>query len=489
MGPLPGWWLGEDDGRKGGPLLNVEEWDLALKQADFSGVELDVRGDCDTSLEPVSLLVSTKTSGRPTASQVFAIIKPAGDPSNKLAAHIETSFQHLKSEVSVFDWTSVTGSDIKGKYCVCLSEWANPLLATISDEDWNKFRTLVSTAGGTLWVTGGAAMECSHPHGSLMVGLSRAIRNENSNCLLATLDIDPQDSAVDLANSALAIRNVAVRHSYGDLADHEFAARGQTVYIPRVERAPHLDSRLRLYQSKGEPEEINFVSCQHPLKLTIQNPGLLDSFVFEQDTEYYEALPEDWVEIQVKAVGLNFKDVLVALGNLNENKLGVDVSGVVTRVGSAVSSISVGDRVMTSSCNTFATFVRFPMQGVIPIPDDMSFEDAASMPLIFLTAYYALVTVGRLQPGETVLIHAAAGGVGQAAIAIAQHIGAEIYATVGSPEKRELLIDQYCIPDDHIFSSRDTSFAKGVMRATNGLGVGQYSHYNICWGKIDTNRN
>jgi NADPH:quinone reductase-like Zn-dependent oxidoreductase len=111
------------------------------------------------------------------------------------------------------------------------------------------------------------------------------------------------------------------------------------------------------------------------------------------------------------------------------------------------------------------------------------------MPLIFLTAYYALVTVGRLQPDETVLIHAAAGGVGQAAIAIAQYIGAEIYATVGSPEKRQLLIEQYGIPDDHIFSSRDTSFAKGVMRATNGLGVGQYSHYNICWGKIDTNRN
>ncbi|KAJ6045303.1 Highly reducing polyketide synthase [Penicillium canescens] len=471
MGPLPGWWLGEDDGRKGGPLLNAEEWDLALKQAGFSGVDLDVRGDCDTSLEPVSLLASTKTSGRPNPSQAFAIIKPAGDPSNKLAAHIETAFQYLKLEVSVFDWTSVTESDIKGKYCVCLSEWAEPLLAMISDEDWNKFRTLVSTASGALWVTGGAAMECSNPHGGLMVGLSRAIRNENSNCLLATLDIDPQDSTVDLANSALAIRNVAVRHSYGDLVDHEFAARGQTVYIPRVERAPQLDSRVRLYQSKGEPEEVNFVACQRPLKLTIKSPGLLDSFLFEEDMEYYEALPEDWVEIQVKAVGLNFKDVLVALGNLNENKLGVDVSGVVTRVGSAVSNISVGDRVMTSSCNTFATFVRFPMQGVIPIPDDMSFEDAASMPLIFLTAYYALVTVGRLQPGETVLIHAAAGGVGQAAIAVAQHIGAEIYATVGSPEKRQLLIDQYGIPDDNIFSSRDTSFAKGVMRATNGSGV------------------
>jgi SAM-dependent methyltransferase len=475
MGPLPGWWLGEDDGRKGGPLLDVDEWDRVLKQADFSGVDLDVRGDCDTSLEPVSLLVSTKAAVRPQPSQAFAIIRPSGEPAAKLAAQLETALKGLKSDVSVFNWTSLSPSAIQGKYCICLSEWEEPLLATISDEDWSKFRTLISTADGTLWVTGGAAMECARPHGSLMVGLSRAIRNENSNILLATLDVDVKESGADLAKSAMAIRDVALSHSRGNLVDHEFAARGRTVYIPRVEKAPQLDSRVRRYKAQGEPEEVNFVSCGRPLKLTIKTPGLLDTFLFEEDMLYYEPLPEDWVEIQVKAVGLNFKDVLVAMGNLNENKLGVDVSGVVTRVGSAVSAVNVGDRVMTSSCNTFATFVRFPVQGVIPIPDDMSFEEAASMPLIFLTAYYALVTVGRMQPGETILIHAAAGGVGQAAIAIAQHIGATIYATVGSQEKRRLLLDQYGIPEERIFSSRDTSFAKGILRATNGSGVGELS--------------
>ncbi|EWY92128.1 hypothetical protein FOYG_09024 [Fusarium oxysporum NRRL 32931] len=186
---------------------------------------------------------------------------------------------------------------------------------------------------------------------------------------------------------------------------------------------------------------------------------------------YHQPLPEDWVEIEVKSVGLNFKDVLVVRGNLAEDKLGVDASGGITRVGSAVRDFKPGDHVMTASCATFATFVRFSAKGAIPIPTHMSFEEAASMPLIFLTAYYSLVMVGNLIRGEKILIHAAAGGVGQAAIMIAQQKGAEIFATVSSEEKRQLIKDLCSIHDDHIFSSRDTSFAKAVNRATEGQGV------------------
>jgi NADPH:quinone reductase-like Zn-dependent oxidoreductase len=192
---------------------------------------------------------------------------------------------------------------------------------------------------------------------------------------------------------------------------------------------------------------------------------LLDTFQWEEDETYHTPLPENCIEIEVKAVGLNFKDVLVALGSLAENKLGVDASGIITRVGSAVIDFKVGDRVMTASCDTFATYVRFPSKGAISVPLDMSFEEAASMPLIFLTAYYALITAGGLIAGEKILIHAAAGGVGQAAIMIAKAKGAEIFATVGAEIKKQLLVEQYGIPEDHIFSSRDTSFVKGVLRA------------------------
>lgn len=101
----------------------------------------------------------------------------------------------------------------------------------------------------------------------------------------------------------------------------------------------------------------------------------------------------------------------------------------------------------------------------------MSFEEAATLPLVHCTAYNALVRVARAQKGQSVLIHAAAGGVGQAAIQLATHLGLEIFATVGSPAKRELIQNEYGIKENQIFNSRDTSFAKGIMRVTSGRGV------------------
>lgn len=477
MGPLPGWWLGEDDGRKGGPLLDVEEWNTALKQADFSGVEMDVRGDRETSNEPVSLIVSTKpASARPQPATKYAIIHTGTEKSKILASALQSTFEKAGLDICSAEWASFTEADVADRYTLCLAEWEHPILANLTDENWDTLRKVIYASSGTLWITGGAAIECTHPMQSLMVGLSRAIRNEDAGTILATLDVAPPESLVDdesLSKAAGSVLRVAMEHSRVELSrqDHEFAIRGDTIYVPRVERVQAIDSSLRTYEAKGEPEPVSFTDCGRPLKLTIQTPGLLDTFRWVEDELYYEDLQDDWIEIEVKAVGLNFKDILVALGSLNEHKLGVDAAGVVTRVGKAVTDLRPGDRVMTATCDAFATYVRFPAAGAIPVPKDMSFEGAASMPLIFLTAYYALVTAGGLVKGETILIHAAAGGVGQAAIILAQHIDAEIFATVGSDEKKQLVMEQYGIAEDHIFSSRDTSFAKGVMRCTAGKGV------------------
>lgn len=472
MGPLPGWWLGQDDGRHGGPLLDVPEWDAALKKAGYSGVDLDVRGDREGSKEPVSLIVSTKPGPENNAKSEtkFAVIQTADPASSALAEAIVASAKAIGVEAITLDWSQFCEQDIADRYCISLVEWQEPLLVNVLQDAWDRLRQLIQKSAGTLWVTGGAALDCVEPHKSLMVGLARAIRNENAGARLATLDIETAQS-IDLMASSASIARVALSHSGGETAEGEYASRSSSILVPRVERTTAVDASLRRYEAKGEPEATSFACCGRPLKLTIKTPGLLDTFRWEEDETYYTPLPTDWIEIEVKAVGLNFKDVLVALGNLNENKLGVDVAGHVTRVGSSVTTLKPGDRVMTASCDTFATFVRFPSQGAIPMPGNMSFEDAASMPLIFLTAYYALVTAGHLERGETILIHAAAGGVGQAAIILAQHIGAEIYATVGSEEKKRLIMEQYQIPEDHIFSSRDLSFAQGVKRMTHGAGV------------------
>ncbi len=162
---------------------------------------------------------------------------------------------------------------------------------------------------------------------------------------------------------------------------------------------------------------------------------------------------------------------MVAMGQIPDSLFGFEASGVITRVASDVTSLQPGQRVSCLGHGAHRTHYRSPAAFCQLIPDDITFEEAAGLPLVHATAYHALVNVMRVQKGQTILIHAAAGGVGQAAIQLAQHHGMEIFATVGSADKRALLQEVYGIPDDHIFHSRDNSFAKAVKRMTGGRGV------------------
>jgi NADPH:quinone reductase-like Zn-dependent oxidoreductase len=119
----------------------------------------------------------------------------------------------------------------------------------------------------------------------------------------------------------------------------------------------------------------------------------------------------------------------------------------------------------------FANRIRVPWTSVASIPEEMSWEMAASFVLVFITAWYSLFDAARVEPGETVMVHAASGGVGQACIILLQSRGIEVFATIGTEEKRDFVRTTYGIPDDHIFSSRDASFADDVLAATEGRGV------------------
>lgn len=186
-------------------------------------------------------------------------------------------------------------------------------------------------------------------------------------------------------------------------------------------------------------------------------------------------VPSGMVEVEAKAFGLNFREVMVALGELDEPLKGYECSGVITALGpnTEASGLKVGDRVCALVRGRLASRGRTWWTSVAKLPDDMdiSWEHAASFPMAYVTAYGSLIQIARLQKGESVLVHAASGGTGQAAVILAQSIGAEVYATCSTKAKRDLLVQTYGINPDHIFSSRDASFAPAIMAATNGKGV------------------
>lgn len=164
---------------------------------------------------------------------------------------------------------------------------------------------------------------------------------------------------------------------------------------------------------------------------------------------------------------------MVAMGVLQgiAGGIGFEAAGVITAVGTAIHNLKSGDRVLLSDHGLFTTKKLVKATTVLKIPDALPFEDAATMPLVYSTALYALLDKGELKKGQSVLIHSACGGVGQAAIQICQMMGAEIFATVGSEDKIRYLENECGIPRQRIFNSRNASFCDGIMTATGWRGV------------------
>jgi acyl transferase domain-containing protein/acyl carrier protein len=205
--------------------------------------------------------------------------------------------------------------------------------------------------------------------------------------------------------------------------------------------------------------------------LEIGSPGFLDTLTFKPALR--QPPGPDEVEIEVYATGLNFKEVLYALGLLPSPpdfrvKFGLECAGKIVTVGQNVKDFQKGDEVIAFAPASFSAFTTTSATSVAPKPDNLSFEEAATIPAAFMTAYYALIIKGQLSKGERVLIHAAAGGVGMAAVKIAQWVGAEIFATAGNPEKRAFLHSQGI---KYVMDSRSLTFAEEVMEYTGGVDV------------------
>ncbi len=206
-----------------------------------------------------------------------------------------------------------------------------------------------------------------------------------------------------------------------------------------------------------------------PWRLGVERRGSLDGLgIVESDADRPLAAGE--VRIGVRAAGLNFRDVLIALGLYpGEAPLGSEAAGVVLEVGSAVDDLAPGDRVAGLVVDAFGSVAVADRRMVVPVPAGWSDAEAASVPVAFLTAYYGLVDLAGLKPGERLLVHAAAGGVGMAAVQIARHFGAEVYATA-SPAKWDA-VRALGVDEGRIASSRDLGFRDAFLSATGGSGV------------------
>jgi NADPH:quinone reductase-like Zn-dependent oxidoreductase/acyl carrier protein len=278
-------------------------------------------------------------------------------------------------------------------------------------------------------------------------GFGRAIAVESPELFAGLVDVEQKTSAASLA--AL----VSVLHDAYP-AENQLAVRKGTARAARLvhARQPAKDSM---------PPEAYY--------LAVGARHTLDDLSFQPRPRVAPAAHE--VEVEIHAAGLNFRDVLNALGQYpgDAGLMGFEAVGIVAAVGSGVTGLQEGDEVVVMAApGCIGSFHTVDARFVLPKPRGLTFEEAVTLPATFLTAWYALHVLGHIGSGDRILIHAAAGGVGLAAVQIARAAGAEVFATAGSEEKRAYLRS---LGVEHVMSSRTLDFADEIAERTRGAGV------------------
>lgn len=491
-----------------GVSMGLPDWAMCLTRNGFSGVDLAIPAPNDRSSDVKSIIMARAL---PAAENTNDLTQNVNE--KQLTAKVHLGCSGDEQQVSFGDaicrslnnngfncsreaWStkSTDTQDTEPKsLSIVIDSVEAPLLLDPSAETFGHVKRRLLQGGNILWVS----FQSSPPSGNkaalknMINGTARVLRRENPDLHLITVDIqDPIQPCSDNDELQCVIESLTnvIRSSVWLPAgvenedfkpELEYAFRGGKLIIPRVipddRLATHIDSRNNPKQNmNGDAPLVEsfYLDKDRPLKFDIQVPGLLKTIRFIDNSDMQLPLGQDEVQVEARAHGVNFKDVSVAMGHMaSGTSMSGEVAGVITAIGSNVQSWKVGDRVAALSGVQFGNQVRMSSKNVVAIPDSLTFSEAASIPLAFFTAWYCLNEVARVEKGQSVLIHAGSGGVGQSAIQLAQLAGAEVFVTVGDVAKKTLVEEQYGIPSNQIFSSRSGKFKKQILDATRGNGV------------------
>ncbi|KAI1361572.1 putative polyketide synthase [Xylaria arbuscula] len=458
-GFLEGWWLGVEDGRSEQPYMSPESWIEALISVGFQAPEA-VKLDGNAPYHNSAGIIAARPTTTSTLRRITLLCHDSDDP---YAIEIRQILQEkdISIENCFFGEPLPTNQEV-----ISLLDLQRPTVCDLDNSGFDVIMNYLQThKQRILWIMRGSQIGCTDPRAAMTLGLARTARNELS-VNLVTVEIDSEATP---ASTAAAIHKLLFQasSSVGPDSlnpDYEFAVVDDEILIPRFhwQTAPDASMRYRGHAVR-ENEELR--------SLLIGTPGLLRTMSWSGGDIPTPADGE--VLVKTEAVGLNFRDVLIALGVLDNStaEIGLEGSGIVTAIGTNVHNVSIGDRVVYMTKGCFTSHALVPGELCVKIDNSISFEQGAALPCVYTTTLLALVDRANLRKGQSVLIQSACGGVGLAAIAIAQMVGADIYCTVGTEEKVLYLEANYGLDRSHIFHSRDASFLPTVMKATNNRGV------------------
>ncbi|KNG85249.1 putative polyketide synthase [Aspergillus nomiae NRRL 13137] len=450
LGVLPTSWSGSADGPIEAAYLRQDEWESKLSAAGFG----DIEAVALDSEEPHQLTVTRVVRQvRETPIKKVTVLFEEEVPAvtNILSQLEKGGYQVTRCRL---EDDPPAGQDV-----ISLLDIEKPFFHEIDEASYLSFKAfllgLQERDAGMLWATHLIDIGCCDPRYAQVLGLARTIRTEQL-ADLATCQVDSFENLKSIDQLLQVLSKFQARQDDPNEElnpDYEWAIFNDRVQVARFHPFILADELL----ASEESSEI--------ATLNVRTPGRVNSLHYARQER--KDLEKDEVEVE---------DILVALGivELPVRLFGIEAAGIVTRVGADVSpdDLQVGDRVVCfCRKDAFSTYTTTLAAVCVRIPDSLTFDQAGTMLIPYFTAIHSMVNVGRVTKGQSVLIHSACGGVGLAAIQVAQMLEAEVYVTVGSDEKVKYLMENYNIPRSRIFQSRDRSFVDGVMRETDGRGM------------------
>ncbi|KAL0934958.1 polyketide synthase [Colletotrichum truncatum] len=457
FGVISGWWLGEADNRVWKPHVDFERWKKELSESGFGHITNSFDNYTNNNIvsRPVSLLSSSKR---------VTLLKRA----NQKVPNIQDNLQAAAYKVDVYDLEDSEAKLAPGQDVIATLDMSSPFFIGLVEEDFAHLQRFIKAAHdgncGILWLTGpcqiGGTVE---PEYAPLLGFARVIRSE-LGLDFATLELNniSTAAAAEIVQKVYVEFEKRVSNDPDANPEYEWAYADGEVLVSRY-RYTNVAQKVEVL-----PDEMSV------RKLEQRTPGLTDTLCWRPLAA--PVLADGDVRVDVKAIGMNYKDLLIAQGVITDAAavdagFGLECAGIVSEVGPGVDRLKVGDRVAVISSGSFTNSKTVSQQLCCKMPNNMSFEDAASMPIAYCTAFHAIFNQGNATKGLSILIHSATGGVGMAALQLAQMLEADIYCTVGSQSKRDFLVKECKIPPEHIFNSRDSSFLPGIMAVTEGRGV------------------
>ena len=466
---LPGWWYAEDQyrDREEGPMMPVPVWDRLLRDTGFSGVEINVRDELGGQEQVMGIMCATRV-GRMEANQTVTVCGPFMDKE-------EVSFAQTVAD-AVAEWfgchTKMEAfADIdatENPLYIVLDSPRNSLMKDVNAAKFDRLKDLLVRNAGLLWVI----PENGPVESGTIKGIMRTLRLEDEPKNLLIIDQLPLttqgvSAILDLTKK---LRDPEVTRTQ----DLDFVWHEGSIHVPRMRLLRELKEPFAVEQGISCRKLQNLWDGERALEMTIDSAGSPDSIYYRRTEVLQDPLGDKEVLVRVEAAGVSQRDLSLILGSIPWTPPGFDGAGTIVKTGKDVAGLEVGDSVFFLSTETgsgFATYKRLSSSHVALIPPFTCATDAATMPLAYSMAIYALIHTANLEKGETVLIHGATGAVGQACITIAQYLGGKVYATAGTNDKREFLHASYDIPKERIFCSRTPEFRDKILCATSGKGI------------------